>query len=82
MINQRLVDEVVLTSSYIDAGNVDSVEFVGLSYAAYSRIKEELREEGLDVDKDGAIDDALTIKHFIIPSLIGISYKFFIERRP
>lgn len=82
MVNERLVDEIVLTSSYIDAGNVEPVEFVGLSYAAYSRIKEELKEEGFDVSEDSAIDDALTIKHFIIPSLIGISYKFFIERRP
>lgn len=82
MINQRLVDEVVLASSYIDAGNVDPVDFVGLSHEAYFMIKQELKDEGFDVSEDSSIDDALTIKHFIIPSLTGINYKFFIERRP
>ena len=74
-----LVEEIILQSSYIEAGSVDEIEYVGLSYDAFLMIKQEV-EQDLDKAPTGKdIDDALTIKHFIMPGLRGIQYKFLKE---
>lgn len=79
MAGIKLIDEIILQSSYIDSGNVEPIEYVALSYDAFLSIKEELEEELDETVKAHHIDDALTIKHFIIPGLRGVQYKFFRE---
>ena len=74
-----LIDEIIGQSAYIEAGSVDVIEYVGLSYDAFLSVKKEVEEDLDKVPKGWDIDEALTIKHFIIPGLTGIQYKFFKE---
>ena len=72
-----LVEEIIGQSAYIEAGSVDQIEYVGLSYDAFLQVKKEEEEELDKVPKGYDIDNALTLKHFILPELRGINYQFF-----
>ncbi len=74
-----LIDEIIMQSSYIEAGSVDEIEYVGLSYDAFLKVKKEVEEEIDATPSERDIDDALTLKHYILPGLRGIQYKFFKE---
>jgi|SanBayMetagenome_1026888.scaffolds.fasta_scaffold51497_2 hypothetical protein len=75
----RLVDEIVNNSAYLDFG-MDQIEYVALSYESLEVIKkevfEELQKEYLSAED---IDDALAMKHLVMPSMKGIDYRFLKE---
>jgi hypothetical protein len=72
-----LVEEIIGQSAYIEAGSVDEIEYVGLSYDAFIQVKKEVEDELDMVPKGHDIDNALTLRHFILPNLRGVSYEFF-----
>lgn len=78
----RLIDEIITNSSYLDAASIDMVDCVGLSEEALSTISGEVKEELDSVRvtyRD--IEDALTLRFFIMPTLSGVDYKFYKELR-
>lgn len=78
----RLIDEIITNSSYLDAASIDMVDCVGLSEEALTAISAEVREE-LDNTRISYrdIEDALTLRFFIMPTLSGVDYKFYKELR-
>ena len=74
-----LIEEIILQSSYIESGSVDQIEYVGLSYDAFISVTSEVEEEIDATPSERDINNALTLKYFILPGLRGIQYKFFKE---
>lgn len=76
----RLVDEIVSNSAYLDFGLESQIEYVAVSYDALNVIKKELAEElNKDLVSVDDIDKSLAMRHVIMPSMIGVDYRFFRE---
>ncbi|MCA9748982.1 MAG: hypothetical protein KC414_07740 [Romboutsia sp.] len=70
-----------MQSSYIESESVDEIEYVGLSYDAFISVKKEVEEEIDATPSERDINNALTLRYFILPNLRGVQYKFFKEVR-
>lgn len=74
-----LVEEILTAASNLEMDSGCVIDYVGLSYDAYLRIKREV-EDSLDrpiINSD--IVDSLTMSYVIVSGLIGIDYKFLKE---
>jgi hypothetical protein len=76
----RLIDEIITQSAYLDYDSNSPIEYVALSMDAYLQISREIFEE---TDKeeigDNDIEDFLTMKFVLMPTLISIDYRFLKE---
>lgn len=78
----RLIDEIITNSSYHDSRSVDIVDCVGVSEDALEMLVKEVAEEFDKLRVSYAdVEDALTLKFFLMPGLFGVDYKFFKELR-
>jgi hypothetical protein len=76
----RLIDEILTQSAYLDLSNSDPIEFVAISNETLSVLTEEISYD-LNIDDVSLhdIEKMLTLKVLIIPSFLGIDYRFFKE---
>lgn len=80
-LNMPLVEEILLAAAQIEIESGHVIDYIGLSYDAYLKIKNDL-EESLDRPVTAAeIQKSLTMKHVILPGLGMLDYKFLREVR-
>ncbi len=77
--NISLIEEIITALSNVEFEQNCMIDYVGLSFDAYTKIKREVEDS---LDRPVTVTDvnsALTISHFIISGLPGIDYKFLKE---